>query len=147
MSEIGAVERAINGERPAEFPGAAAEVGDFQRCAALRRRSRSKRAHGFDFFDGFERAHEHGHGFVELAADDVEAVVHAVSEVDVGGAGLRVHRFVAFGPSAVVGVAGAVVYADVGLGLDYAAREAGAVGEDPDEEPAQEGWREAFGVA
>jgi hypothetical protein len=67
-------------------------------------------------------ADEHRGGSVGIAADDVEAVVHAVGEVDVSDPGRAEHGTVAFGSLCVSGVGAGVFRPDVGLGLDDAKR-------------------------
>jgi hypothetical protein len=122
--------RAREGEGLAELGGAAAEGSRLSGCASL--------AHGVDAFDGLEGADEDGDGLVGFPADDVEAVVHAIGEVDVGGARGCVHGLVAGCAPGAEAVGGAVADAEVGLGLDDEPGEARAVGEDADEEGAEQ---------
>jgi hypothetical protein len=75
----------------------------------------------------------------------VEAVVHAVDEVDVGAAGWAEEGGVV-GSEAAEGVRGGVGEAEVGLDLDDAAGEALAV-EIADEEFAEEGSGDDLGGA
>lgn len=53
-------------------------------------------------------------GIINVSADDVEHVVHAVDEIDIGVAGGAEHDFRAIG-AAFGGVAGEVVRTDVGF--------------------------------
>ena len=73
----------------------------------------------------------------------VEAVVHAVDEVDVGAAGWAEEGKV-IGGEAAVGVRGGVGEAEVGFDFDDAAAEAFAA-EVADEKLAEEGSRDYFG--
>src|SRR5271170_3193225 len=75
----------------------------------------------------------------------VEAVVHAVDEVDVGAAGWTEEGEVV-GGEAAVGVGGGVGETEVGLDLGDAAGEALAV-EIADEKLAEEGSRDDLGGA
>lgn len=75
----------------------------------------------------FEGADEDGAGGLGGLGDDIEAVVDAVYEVDVGHAGWAVHDFAA-GCTAAAGVAGGIVGAGVGLGFDDETRGDGAIG-------------------
>src|SRR5258708_173372 len=72
--------------------------------------------HGLQAFDGIERAKEDASGFAIGEAGEVEAVVHAIDEVDVGEAGRAEEHCVAWGP-ANEGVSGRIVGAHVGFDL------------------------------
>jgi hypothetical protein len=76
---------------------------------------------------------------------DVEAIVHAIDEVDVGAAGWAEEDSVVWSESAG-GVGGGIGETEVGLDLDDAACETFAV-EVADEELAQEGSGDDFGGA
>jgi hypothetical protein len=102
-------------------------------------------SHRVETLCGFEGAHKDRDGLVGLAADDVEAEVHAVGEVDVGGARLMVHRLVARSAASVETVAAAVADAEVGLDLDDATGEACAIGKNTDEGGAEQPWGEEMG--
>ena len=91
--------RAVDGERAAQL---ARPVG-----AAFERRHR------------LERANQHRRRRIARLAHDVEAVVHAVDQKDVGVAGRAVERLVALGP-AEARVAGQILLVHVGLDLDDA---------------------------
>src|SRR4029453_7583280 len=93
--QVGAVEGAVDRERPAEAAGAV-RAGD-----------------------AVEPADQHGAGLTVALGDDVDAVVHAVGEVDVGVAGVAEHDGVARRAPALAAVRGGVVR--VGLDLDDAA--------------------------
>ena len=93
--------------------------------------------HGLDAVDGGDGADEDSASFAGEMGGGVEAVVHAVDEVDVGSAGWAEEGEVV-GGEASVGVGGGVGEAEVGLDLDDAAGEALAV-EIADEELAEEG--------
>lgn len=67
----------------------------------------------------FDGAHEHGVWLASRLADDVEQLVHAVHEVNVGGARRTVEGARAWRESACC-VAGGVGLAEVGLDFDYA---------------------------
>src|SRR6202034_1587486 len=92
--------------------------------------------HGLDAVDGGDGADEDSAGLAGEMGGGVEAVVHAVDEVDVGAAGWAEEGEV-IGGEAAVGVRGGVGEAEVGLDLGDAAGEALAV-EIADEELAEE---------
>jgi hypothetical protein len=147
--EVEPVVVAGESEGLAQFAGARAEVGVPWVGKAV---GGPVTAHDVEPVGGFEGAYEDGDRFVGLAADDIEAEVHAVGEVDVGGAGGSVHGLVAWRAASGETVAAAVVDAEVGLDLDDASGEACAVGEDADEGGTEEArgeevWREGEGVA
>ena len=101
--------------------------------------------HGLDAVDGSDGADEDSAGFAGEMGGGVEAVVHAVDEVDVGVSG-RAEEGEVVGGEASVGVGGGVGEAEVGLDLGDAAGEALAV-EIADEELAEEGSRDDLGGA
>lgn len=101
--------------------------------------------HGLDAIDGGDGADEDSAGFAGEMGGCVEAVVHAVDEVDVGAAGWAEEGEVV-GGEAAVGVGGGVGEAEVGLDLDDASGEALAV-EIADEKFAEEGSGDDFGGA
>lgn len=74
----------------------------------------------------FDAADKDGLGAFRGAGYDVEHVMDAVAEVDIGLPALTVHNLGA-GRSAVVGVAGSVLFAQVAFGFGYAAADYGAV--------------------
>jgi len=82
--------------------------------------------HGLEPFDGLEGADEHAAGLAGWLAGEVQAVVHAVDEIDVGEAGRTEEDGVA-GGFADEGVGGWVVEAEVGFDFRDAAGEALAV--------------------
>ena len=92
--------------------------------------------HGLDAVDGGDGADEDSAGFSGEMGGCVDAVVHAVDEVDVGAAGWAEEGEVV-GGEAAVGVRRGVGEAEVGLDLGDAASEALAV-EVADEELAEE---------
>lgn len=110
--EVGSVVGFVEAEGAAEFSGSAAEgcCGGVWGVKAL--------AHGVDADDGFEGADEAGLGFVEGAADGVDAPVHSVDKIDVGVAFGAEHGFGAGCASAAAGVGAEVVGAAVGFGFD-----------------------------
>jgi hypothetical protein len=101
--------------------------------------------HGLDAVDGGDGADEDSACFAGEMGGCVDAVVHAVDEVDVGAAGWSEEGKVVGGESAV-GVGGWVGKAEVGLDLGDAADEALAV-EIADEELAEERSRYDLGGA
>lgn len=114
-AEVNTIVGAIDLHGYAEFAGAAGEVAYFRHGAIL--------LHPWNSPAGFDGADEDGFGFINGAADGVEAVVESVNEVNVGMAGLVPHDAVASGASDV-GVAGWVVF-DVSFGFnDFAAGKA-----------------------
>src|SRR5947209_4302263 len=70
--------------------------------------------------EGLRGAEEHRVGVASRAADRVQHRVHAIDQVHVGVPRLPVHHLCASG-AAGPGMAGEIVLADVGLGLDDAA--------------------------
>ena len=54
----------------------------------------AQRSHGVEAFDGLQGAQQDGDGLPGLARDHVQAVMHAVHEVDVGRARRAVHGLV-----------------------------------------------------
>ena len=101
--------------------------------------------HGLDAVDGGDGADEDSAGFAGEVGGGVEAVIHAVDEVDVGAAGWAEEDGVV-GGEAAVGVGGGVGEAEVRFDLGDAAGEALAV-EITDEELAEEGSGYYFGGA
>jgi len=101
--------------------------------------------HGLDAVDGGDGADEDSAGFAGEMGGCVEAVVHAVDEVDVGAAGWAEEGEV-IGGEAAVGVRGGVGEAEVGFDLGDAAGEALAV-EIADEEFSEEGSGDGVGGA
>ena len=101
--------------------------------------------HCLDAVDGGDGADEDSASLAGEMGGCVEAVVHAVDEVDVGVAGWAEEGEVV-GGEAAEGVGGGVGEAEVGLDLGDAAGEALAV-EIADEEPAEEGSGYSFGGA
>ena len=63
---------------------------------------------------------------IRRTGNDVEHIVDAVAEVDVGDSAFAVHYVGAVGP-AVMGVAGGVLLAQIAFGFGYAAAEDGPV--------------------
>jgi len=110
-AEVGAVLTTGHGESLAQLPWTAHERGQALHAAPL--------AHGLDASDRLQGAEEHGLGAARRLADDVEHVVDAVDEVHVGVTRGAEHDLVARG-AAMPGMAGLVLGADVGLGLDDA---------------------------
>ena len=98
--------------------------------------------HGLDAVDGGDGADEDSAGLAGEVGGGVEAIVHAVDEVDVGAAGWAEEGEI-IGGEAAVGVGGRVGEAEVGLDLGNAAGEALAV-EIADEEFAKEGSGDDF---
>lgn len=82
--------------------------------------------HGLDAVDGGDGADEDSAGCAGEVGGCVEAVVHAVDEVDVGAAGWAEEGGVV-GSEAAEGVRGGVGEAEVGLDLSDAAGEPLAV--------------------
>jgi hypothetical protein len=101
--------------------------------------------HGLDAVDGGDGTDEDSAGLAGEMGGCVEAVVHAVDEVDVGAAGWAEEREVV-GGEATVGVRGGVGEAEVGFDFGDATGEALAV-EIADEELAEEGSGDDFGGA
>ena len=101
--------------------------------------------HGLDAVDGGDGADEDSTSFAGEMGGCVEAVVHAVDEVDVGAAGWAEEGEV-IGGEAAVGVGGGIGEAEVGLDLDDAAGEALAV-QIADEKLAEEGPGDDLGRA
>ena len=101
--------------------------------------------HGLDAVDGGDGADEDSAGLAGEMGGCVEAVVHAVDEVDVGVAGWAEEGEVV-GGEAAVGVGCGVGEAEVGLDLGDAAGEALAV-EGADEEFAEESSGDDLGGA
>ena len=99
--------------------------------------------HGLDAIDGGDGADEDSAGLAREVRGGVEAVVHAVDEVDVGAAGWAEEGKVV-GGEAAVGVRGGVGEAEVGFDLDDAAGEPFAV-EIVDEKLAEEGSGDDLG--
>src|SRR5437764_2769411 len=81
-------------------------------------------AHQLDALFGFDGAYEYSVRHARRACDDVELVVHAVDEVDVGRAARFIHRLGAPRPTPAVSVRGLISDAEVGFRLDDAARHA-----------------------
>lgn len=73
--------------------------------------------HGVDAGEGLEGADEDGMGCFGVVCDDVEEVVHAVAEVDVGDAAGLIHHFGAWGPPVAVGMARPVGSAGIRFGF------------------------------
>ncbi len=124
-----------DGEGLGEGAGAGCEVGCWFFCV-------SAFEDGGEAVEGLDGADEDGAWVVAWAGDDVEEVVDAVAEVDVGVAAGEVHGFGAFCAAVAVGVGGFVVDAGVGFGFcDDAGGECAvdAGGEDFAEELAGEG--------
>lgn len=92
--------------------------------------------HGLDAVDGGDGANEDSASFAKEMGGCVDAVVHAVDEVDVGSAGWAEEGEVV-GGEAAVGVGGGVGEAEVGFDLGDAAGKTLAV-EIADEELAEE---------
>ena len=105
----------------------------------------SEVGHGLDAVDGGDGADEYSASLAGEMGGGVEAVVHAVDEVDVGAAGWAEEGEV-IGGEAAIGVRGGVGEAEVGLDLGDAAGEALAV-EIADEEFAEESSGDDFGGA
>src|ERR1700754_1997306 len=101
--------------------------------------------HGLDAVDGGDGADEDSAGLAGEVGGGIEAVVHAVDEVDVGATGWAEEGEVV-GGEAAIGVGGGVGEAEVGLDLDDAACEALAV-EIADEEFSEEGSGDDLGGA
>lgn len=101
--------------------------------------------HGLDAIDGCDGADENSSGFAGEMGGCIEAVVHAVDEVDVGAAGWA-EEWGVVGGEAAVGVGGGVGEAEVGLDLGDAAGEALAV-KIADKELAEEGSGDDLGGA
>ena len=95
-------------------------------------------AHERHALDGLERADEDGMRDVRDAGDHVELMVHAVDEVDVGGAADAVHRLRPPGAAAAIGMRGPVRGPAIRLGLDDGARDARAIRGGHDEALAEE---------
>jgi hypothetical protein len=113
--------------------------------------------HGFEAVEGIEGADEDSSGFAGTMRGDVEAVVHAVDEVDIGVSGWAEEDCVV-GSEAAGRVGCRVDEAEVGFDFDDAGGEAFAL-EVADEELAEEGpgysvggagveasWEEFWGV-
>ena len=110
------IEAAIHGQRLAEpaRPSREIAVGVLRPTQAAHRRLPLHRSEG---------AHENRGGESLPLGDDVQAMVHAVDEIDVEMTGWAVHRGGAF-RLAAVGVTGLVLLTDVGLHLGDVAGEA-----------------------
>ena len=145
LGEVLSVEVAGDVEGLAELGGTGGEVGiakavggDFAGAVS---------AHEVETFGGLQGADETGGGDVGSLGDDVAAEVHAVGEVDVGGAAVEVHAVVARGVVVVVGVGGAIGCAEVGFGFDDGSGGASAVLEMADEGFSEQGAGDGDGVA
>src|ERR1041385_4174707 len=86
--QIFAVERAVDTHRDAEFAWTTGEIVIRMRVATL--------AHDLDAVNRLECAHEDRMGNVRDVADDIELVIHPVTEVDVSHAAGTVHRLGSF---------------------------------------------------
>src|SRR6185369_10816966 len=128
--EVGGVERAIDAEGLAELARAVRQLAIGRRATAL--------AHERHALDGLERTDEDGMWDVRDARDHVELMVHAVDEVDVGGAADAVHRLGPPGAAAAIGMRGAVRGPAIRLGLDDGACDTGAIRGGHDEALAEE---------
>lgn len=137
----------IESEGFAEVARAAAELLVADRPGQSGAWARAIGSHGFDAVDRLQSTEEDRDGLIWLAADDVGAVVHAVGEVDIEGAGLGVHGLVAWRPPSSEGVRGAIVDAEVGLGLDDGGAENFARIERADKRRAEQGAGEGHGIA
>ena len=130
-----------DGEGLAEFAWAAGEF-----CAGDVGCELAVEGHFRQAEQGFERADEDGAGHAFRLAGDVDAVVHAVDEVDVGVAGFAEHDGVA-GRDAAKAVGGRVgdgaVRAVVGFDFDDATGEPAVCGA-PGEELAEQTRRDGF---
>src|SRR5262249_11224338 len=84
-----------------------------------------------DVFHRLDGAHQDGAGIAILFGRGVEAVVHAVDQINVGDASFAVHERGAT-PRTAASVRGGVMRADVRLGLDDAAGAADALVVDVD---------------
>ncbi|MMZ63810.1 hypothetical protein D1872_260900 [compost metagenome] len=109
-----AVQRLVDLQGPAQFAGAPRQVHGPARAGAAagaheRLVARRERLH---------RPDQDGLRIVRRAGDHVQAVVHAVDQVDVSGPALAEHNLGAGGPAAAVGVAALVLDAAVALRLD-----------------------------
>ena len=135
----------VNLQRLSELRRSGAEVRILE---ALRRDSRRAAAsHLFQTRHGLQGSDQTRRRHALRIRNHVEAPVHPVHEVHVGVAAIQPHGRVSLRPSAAVAVGGLVLDAEVGLDLDDAARELGAVVEVADEDLAEEGLREGDGVA
>ena len=114
--EVEPVLRQADAERPREVARPATEVvrGDGCRIPAV---SRSPGAHERESVDRFERAQQDRRRCALALGDDVGQEVDAVVQVDVGKTGWSIERSVAARRTRR-GVAGRILFADVGFGLD-----------------------------
>lgn len=94
--------------------------------------------HGIQALGWLESADEHRDGFVELATDDIQAMMHAIGEVDIGGARLGIHGLIPLCAFATKGMGSLVDHAKVGFGLDDGSSQALAIIEHAHDGLAQE---------
>jgi len=127
--DIGGVVSARDGERQGDFGGARREVLEFAR-------GRPASAHEVQPRDRFEGANQDASSSAGRFADQVEALIHPVNEVNVGVAGRPEDDLGARGDAACR-VGGLVVCAEVGFGFDNDAGGA-AVDEDLTEQGASD---------
>ncbi len=137
LAHVDPGERFVDGEGLAEFGRAVAKIALLHGAFGVFAGAVSE--HGFDALGGFEGPDEDGVREVDFAGGNIHAVVHAVGEVDIGGAGRSVHGLGSFSAAAFMGVSGFVFWTEIGLGFDDDACEACAVGEDADEPGTEEG--------
>lgn len=83
--------------------------------------------HNFQTLNGFHAPDEYCVGHAFGRGDDIEQVVNAVAQINIGAAAFREHDLRARRAAVAEGVAGAVVGRAVGFGLGNAARRAEAV--------------------
>ena len=115
----GKVEAVVSGAGDGHGLAEASGAGGEQARTGIGRKVAAA-GHGGESGDGFEGADEDAAGFAVRLAGDIEAVIHAIDEVNVGMAGRAEEDSIAGGFSGE-GVGGRVVGAEVGFDFDDAA--------------------------
>lgn len=121
---------ALQLESETELAGTVGEFEIFEMRAAG--------AHGLKTFERFERTNEDGFGHADFACDDVEAEVHSINKIYVAATRFAVHDLGARRELSPIAVRGRIFGAEISFGFDNAAAEAAPVGQDVDENPADQ---------
>lgn len=116
LAQVDACKGFVNSEGFAEFGGAVAEVAGFERPIGVFACAVS--GHVVEPFGGFECPDEDGMREVDLSCGDIHAVMHAIGEVDIGGAWSGVHGLGALGAAVLMGMGRLVLGSEVGFSFD-----------------------------
>ena len=97
---------------------ASASLAGPEQRSVVRRAARRRAEHFFQPLGRLERADQDRDTLVRLPAHHIQAVVHAIGEVDVSVAARQVHRLATGSAAATPGVGCPVLATQVGLHLD-----------------------------